>query len=67
MSRCVVTLGCVVELRAVLDGQELDYCRAHFRFALSESHAARTADDAVLADERHWKEILRSRGEFGLN
>lgn len=56
-----------VELRALLDGLGLDYCRANFRFALLESHAARTADDAVLARESHWKEILRTRSELGLN
>ncbi len=56
-----------VQLRALLEGHGLDYCRAHFRFALLESHAARTADDAVLAREGHWKAILRSRGELGLN
>ena len=56
-----------VELRALLDGKGLDYCRSHFRLALLESHAARTADDAVIARERHWKLILRSRGELGLN
>ena len=56
-----------VELKALLHGRGLDYCRAHFRFALLESHSARTADDAVVLRERHWKQVLQSRGLLGLN
>ena len=56
-----------VELKMLLDGRGLDYCRAHFRFALLESCSARTADDAVRAREDHWKQVLQSRGAFGLN
>ena len=56
-----------VELRALIEGPGLDYCRAHFRFALLESHSARTADDAVRDRESHWKQVLQSRGALGLN
>lgn len=56
-----------VELRALLTSGGLDYCRNHFRFALLESHSARTADDVVIQRERHWKQVLQSRGSLGLN
>ena len=56
-----------VELKALLDGHGLSYCRAHFRFSLLESHSARIADDMIIRRETHWKEILRSRGRSGLN
>ena len=56
-----------VGLQALLDGRGLDYCRAHFRLAILESHSARTADDAVMQRERHWKQVLQSRGSSGLN
>ena len=56
-----------VELKALLNGRGLDYCRAHFRFALLESHSAQTADEAVVLRERHWKQVLQSRGFLGLN
>ena len=52
--------GGKVEIRALLDGRGLNYCRAHFRFALLESYAACTADNAVLVRENHWKGILRT-------
>ena len=56
-----------VELKALLRGQGLGYCRNRFRFALLESHSARTADEAIRGREDHWKEILQSRRTLGLN
>ena len=55
------------ELKRLLRNRNLDYCRKHFRFSLLESHAARVADEAIIERESHWKRILNSRGEFGLN
>lgn len=55
------------ELKELLEDRSLDYCRKHFRFSLLESHTARIADDTILERESHWKQVLQSRGEFGLN
>ena len=56
-----------VELRALFSGCGLDYCRAHLRFSLLESHSARIADDMIIDRETHWKQVLQSRGALGLN
>ena len=56
-------------LRDVLGRQEgdpIDYCRRHFQFALLEYVPADTPDDAILARENWWKQVLLSR-TFGLN
>ncbi len=55
------------ELRKLLEDCTLDYCREYFRFSLLESLSARMADDTIIERESHWKRVLRSRGEFGLN
>jgi hypothetical protein len=56
-----------VELRALVLTPKLDYCRAHFRFALLEHRPARTADELIIARENFWKQLLLSRGDQGLN
>jgi hypothetical protein len=56
-----------VELRALVKDPSLDYCRSNFRFALLEDRPARTPDDVIQAREVHWKRILLTRGEGGLN
>jgi hypothetical protein len=56
-----------VELRSLLATGGLDYCRAHFRFALLEHRDSRTSDDQILKREEFWKRLLLTRGELGLN
>ena len=56
-----------VELRALVSDPTLDYCRAHFRFALLEQRSSRTPDEIINARESFWKEVLLTRGEHGLN
>lgn len=56
-----------VELRALVVNPNLDYCRAHFRFALLEHRPFRTADELILARENFWKQLLLTRGDQGLN
>lgn len=46
--------------------EDLDYCRASFRFALLEYLPSRAEDDAVIARETYWKQVLMTR-EYGLN
>lgn len=55
------------ELRKLVKNPSLDYCRAHFRFALLEHRPARTPDDIILGRETFWKRILLTRREQGLN
>lgn len=56
-----------VRLRALMPDDQLDYARAHFRFALLEHFTFRIPDEAVIGRESYWKEILRTRGPSGLN
>ena len=55
------------ELRRLLEGRGLDYCRKYFRFSLLESHTFRTTDHTVIEREAHWKRVLQSRGILGFN
>lgn len=56
-----------VELRALENDPTLEYCRKAFRFTLLEYRSAMTPDAVIQAREDHWKRILLSRGEHGLN
>ncbi|MEJ0060858.1 MAG: GIY-YIG nuclease family protein [Terricaulis sp.] len=55
------------ELRSLVTHPSLSYCRQNFRFALLEHRPRATPDDVILAREAHWKRILFTRGEEGLN
>jgi hypothetical protein len=44
-----------------------DYCRTHFQFALLEYASSRDDSYAVRDRENHWKQVLFTRGEEGLN
>ena len=56
-----------VELRDLIQDAGHAYCRANFRFALLEFRWSMTPDDTVLAREAHWKRVLLTRDEGGLN
>lgn len=56
-----------VELRALVNDPTRAYSRKAFRFALLEYRAFATSDEVILAREAHWKRILLTRGEQGLN
>lgn len=56
-----------VELGKLCKDDDLDYCRANFHFALLEHHPFKVADETLQNREAHWKRILQSRGEQGLN
>lgn len=56
-----------VELRNLVKDPTLEYCRANFRFALLEQCPLRMSADEIIGRETHWKEILLTRGEHGLN
>ena len=50
-----------------LVGDERDYAREHFKFTLLEYYSDLTSDETIDARERYWKEVLLTRGEYGLN
>lgn len=56
-----------VELIALVKAQGIDYCRAHFRFALLEHRPRGIADDIILSREGWWKGVMMARGLHGLN
>jgi hypothetical protein len=56
-----------VELRALVNTPDLNYCRANFRFALLEHRPFRAADEIIIARENFWKRLLLTRGKQGLN
>lgn len=56
-----------VELREVIGGIGLDYCRRYFRLALVEPLLATASGEAIAARETYWKQVLLSRGRRGLN
>ena len=54
------------ELRELVKSDP-DYPRKHFRFALLEYRAASTPEEIIRKRETFWKEVLLSRGKYGLN
>lgn len=50
-----------------LVGDKLDYARENFKFTLLEYRPAPTPDDTVIYRENYWKEVLLTRGKYGLN
>ncbi len=55
------------ELKELVDDPNLAYCRANFRFALLEYRPSVTPDDVIDKRETFWKNLLLTRGEYGLN
>ena len=55
-----------VELRDLTDTKGRDYCR-NFRFALLEVLVQTMPAEAIFSRERHWKQVLRTHGQRGLN
>ena len=50
-----------------LVGDGLDYPRKNFKFTLLEYRPAPTPDKTIIARESYWKEVLLTRGKYGLN
>jgi hypothetical protein len=55
------------ELVGLFLRNDLAYARQNFRFTLLEAMAWSTPDQAVLAREDYWKEVLLTRSEHGYN
>ena len=56
-----------VELRILSKHQDESYFRKAMRFSILEVRTASTSDETIINREKHWKNILMTRGEFGLN
>ncbi len=50
-----------------LVGNKLDYARKNFKFTLLEYRPAPTPDETIDNRENYWKEVLLTRGKYGLN
>jgi len=55
------------ELTKLIKRNGLEYARQNFRFALLEYCGMKTDDQAVIAREKYWKQVLMSRGQYGYN
>ena len=56
-----------VKLRKIVDVNGISHCRDNFRFTLLEQCLSQTLDNVILDRETFWKDVLRTRGEHGLN
>jgi len=50
-----------------LVGNKLDYARKNFKFTQLEYRPAPTPDETIDNRENYWKEVLLTRGKYGLN
>jgi hypothetical protein len=48
-------------------GRGADYARKYFQLSLIEQASSRDSEQYVIQRESYWKEVLLTRGEFGLN
>ena len=48
-------------------GNKLDYTHENFKFTLLEYRPASTPDETIDNRESYWKEVLLTRGKYGLN
>ncbi|WP_244191168.1 GIY-YIG nuclease family protein [Prosthecochloris sp. ZM] len=55
------------ELTKLIKQNGLEYARQNFRFAVLEYCGMKTDDQAVIAREQYWKQVLLSRGQYGYN
>lgn len=56
------------ELKALVEEQGLDYVKDNFRYSILEHEKSTTNDEAIIARESWWKEVLLTRNpEFGYN
>jgi len=51
----------------LIQSENLDYCRANFRFTLLEHRPGIVGKDVIEAREAHWKRILFTRLELNRN
>jgi hypothetical protein len=44
-----------------------DYARKYFKFSLLEQASSRDKEQYIIMRETYWKQVMMSRGKFGLN
>ena len=54
-------------LKKHLKAVEKGYAEKHFKFSLLEQASSRDSEQYIIQRESYWKEVLMTRGEFGLN
>ncbi|MBO4263459.1 MAG: GIY-YIG nuclease family protein [Bacteroidales bacterium] len=55
------------DLVALIDTKGIDYARKNFQFSVLEVFTMKKDNDAVIARESFWKDVLLTRGAFGYN
>ncbi len=55
------------ELKALVEERGLDYVKDNFRYSILDIYKSTTDDEAIIARESWWKNILLTRGNYGYN
>ena len=56
-------------LKKLLSGKKIgiDYARKNFQISLLEQASSRDSEQYIIQRENYWKEVLLTRGKYGLN
>ena len=55
------------ELKALVEEKGLDYVKDNFHYSILDIYKSTTDDEAIIARESWWKNILLTRGDYGYN
>jgi hypothetical protein len=55
------------ELTKLIRQEGIEHAQKHFQITLLEYRSMKTDDNAIIARECYWKDVLLSRGQFGYN
>ncbi|EIC19487.1 GIY-YIG nuclease family protein [Thiorhodovibrio frisius] len=55
------------EMTKLIQAKGIDYARSNFKFTLLEYRPMKTDDHVLIEREGFWKDVLLTRGQFGLN
>lgn len=55
------------ELKALVEEKGLEYVKNNFRYSILDIYKSTTDDEAIIARESWWKNILLTRGDYGYN
>lgn len=55
------------ELKTLVEENGLDYVKNNFRYSILDIYKSTTDDEAIIARESWWKNILLTRGDYGYN
>ena len=54
-------------LKALVNENSIEYVRENFQVSLLEHASSRDSEQHIIQREAYWKEVLLTRGKFGLN